>query len=187
LHERPSDPAITRRARAAAIATLVTVSIAALSGCAASTAPEPAPVPTPSLTQEQQDDAAFQIVMTRYSQIDPNSASDEQLAELLTGNVLSSEKQSVSQSRESGEVTSGVATISGFEVTDRGVDAQHFNYLTAQLCLDVSGTRILDKDGKDVTPARDARLSLQAKSIKGQDGAWRISDIVRNEDVRACG
>ena len=187
MHERPSDLSRMHRARATAIAALATFSFVALSGCAASTTPEPAPAPTPSLTQEQQDDAAFQDVMTRYSRIDPNSVSEDQLSLLLTGNVLDSEKKSVNQSRESGETTSGIATISGFKVTDRGVDNQHSNYLTAQLCLDVSGTRIFDKSGADITPQRDLRLSLQAKSIKAQDAMWRISDIVRNEDVHACG
>ncbi|WP_250890390.1 hypothetical protein [Clavibacter michiganensis] len=139
------------------------------------------------MTQEQQDDAAFQDVFTRYSRVDPNTVSDEQLTQLLTGDVLSSERKYISQARDSGETTDGLSIISGFQVTDRGVDAQQAEYLTAQLCLDVSGTRILDKDGKDVTPSRDARLSLQAKSIRADDRTWRISDIVRNEDVHACG
>ncbi|WP_445337141.1 hypothetical protein [Clavibacter sp. CFBP 8614] len=138
------------------------------------------------MTQEQQDDAAFQDLFTRYSHLDPNTTSDEELTQLLTGDVLSSERKYISQARNSGETTDGLSTISAFEVTDRGVDAQKMEYLTAQLCLDVSGTRILDKDGKDITPSRDSRLSLQAKSIRAEDRTWRISNIVRNEDVHAC-
>ena len=59
--------------------------------------------------------------------------------------------------------------------------------MVAQACLDVGGTRILDTDGKDVTPSRDSRLSLQMKATMSTDGAWRISESLRNEAVHACG
>jgi hypothetical protein len=51
-----------------------------LSGCAAAPAPTPAPVPTPSLTQEQQDDQAFEDLFTRYVSIDLNTETEEDLS-----------------------------------------------------------------------------------------------------------
>jgi len=165
---------------------LAALSIAALSGCASPSTPDPAPAPTPSLTQEQQDDAAFQDVFTRYVDLDANTDTDDDLAQLLTGNVLESEKSGLADARRTGERQAGKEITSGFQVTDRGLDSSGMQYMTAQVCVDSSGTRLLDAEGKDVTPQRDTRLSLQVKAIMSPDAIWRISDIVRNEKVHAC-
>jgi hypothetical protein len=158
-----------------------------LGGCTSAPVTDPAPAPTPSLTQKQQDDAAFRDVFTRYVDLDANTDTEQDLADLLTGNVLDDEKSGLVDERQSGDRQVGKATASGFEVTDRGTDPAGLQYMTAQACLDSSGARLLDRDGKDITPQRDTRLSLQLKAVRSEDAHWRISDIVRNEDVRACG
>ncbi|MBF4632094.1 hypothetical protein ITJ42_12805 [Clavibacter michiganensis subsp. phaseoli] len=160
-----------------------------LAGCTAASdpAPTPAPAPAPSLTQEQQDDAAFRDVVTRYAALDANSLTVQDLEALLTGNVLQSEETGLRDAREKGQRTDGEELVSGFQVTDRGLDPQGAQYMTAQVCLDVSGTRIVDSTGADVTPERAARQSLQVKAVKSEDALWRISDIVRNDGVHACG
>jgi hypothetical protein len=187
MHERlHCTHRIRSRRRAAAAASLTLLAAAAISGCATAPPPAPEPVPTPSLTQEQQDDQAFEDVMTRYDALDPNTDTEADLETLLTGSVLEGERESLRKSRDAGETVEGLDTMSGFLVTDRGTDKQQAQYMTAQVCLDVSGTRIRDSAGTDVTPSRDPRLSLQVKAIRSDDGMWRISDIVRNEDVHAC-
>nr|WP_228495115.1 hypothetical protein [Clavibacter sp. VKM Ac-2873] len=139
------------------------------------------------MTQEQRDDEAFHDVINRYIDLDANSLTDEDLAALLTGSVLKSEEAGLLKARQKGQRTDGQELVSGFEVTDRGIDPQGAQYMTAQVCLDVSGTRIIDSSGADVTPDRAVRQSLQVKAVKSDDALWRISDIVRNEDVHACG
>lgn len=158
-----------------------------LTGCAASSSPAPTPTPSPSLTQEQQDDEAFHDVLTRYVELDANTDTEDDLAQLLTGSVLDGEKSGLADERRTGIRTSGKEVMSGFEVTDRGLDPAGLQYMTAQVCLDVSGMRLFDSTGADVTPVRDPRLSLQVKAVKSEDALWRVSDIVRNEDVHACG
>jgi hypothetical protein len=186
LHERARDLTLRRRGGAAACALAAVIAIPVLAGCT-SGAPAPTPAPSPSLTQEQQDDQAFRELVDKYDALDPNTSTDGDLTPLLTGSVLESERKSVKESRDSGETVEGLDTLSGFRVTDRGIDANHLQYMTAQVCLDVSGTRIRDAQGNDTTPDRDPRLSLQMKAVTAGDGTWRISDIVRNEGVRACG
>ena len=186
MHERPSDLSRTHRARATAIAALATFSFVALSGCAASTTPEPAPAPTPSLTQEQQDDAAFQDVFTRYVAIDLGAETKDELMPILTGSALQGEIDALEYSAEHSQKVTGKVTSSGFRVTDRGSDTEGKQYMTAQACLDLSGTRTLSSDGSDVTPVRDQRLAVQMKAVRVDDGSWRISDSVRNEETHAC-
>jgi hypothetical protein len=180
---------LRRRGGAAATGAVVLISASLLAGCTAPPSSElaPDPAPSPTLTQEQQDDEAFRDVMTRYVDLDPNSLTDEDLAALLTGNVLKSEETGLRDARQNGQRTDGEELVSGFEVTDRGFDPQGAQYMTAQVCLDVSGTRIIDSNGADVTPERAVRQSLQVKAVKSEDALWRISDIVRNEGVHACG
>jgi hypothetical protein len=186
LHERARDLTLRRRGGAAACALAAVIAIPVLAGCTAPPPGAPAPTPSPSLTQEQQDDQAFRDVVTRYVDLDANTDTDDDLAQLLTGNVLEGEKSGLADARGRGINTSGKSVVSGFDVTDRGIDPEGARYMTAQLCLDVSGTRFTDASGTDVTPQRDPRLSLQVKAVKSEEALWRISDIVRNEDVHAC-
>jgi hypothetical protein len=158
-----------------------------LGGCAAAPVTDPAPAPTPSLTQEQQDDQAFQSLFSRYVGIDLSTETEDELRPLLTGSALQGELDSLKFSADHSQHVIGKATSRGFRVTDRGVDAQGTEYMTAQACLDIGGTRTLDADGKDVTPERDNALALQMKAVKTADGSWRISDSLRNEDTHACG
>nr|WP_228494639.1 hypothetical protein [Clavibacter sp. VKM Ac-2873] len=164
----------------------VLVSIPSLVGCASSSSPSPTPAPPPPLTQEQQDEAAFRDVFTRYVSLDQSQETGEVLSGLLTGDALEGELSSVRDTQEKDQHSVGKATESGFEVTSHGSDSEG-DFMVAQACLDVSGIRILDHAGSDVTPSRDARLSLQMKAKKSADGSWRISDSLRNEAVRACG
>jgi hypothetical protein len=156
-----------------------------LAGCTAPPAADPEPAPTPSLTQEQQDDKAFQDVFTRYVSLDSSEETEEILSGLLTGDALDGELSSVRDTQERGQHGEGKAVASAFEVTSHGSDGQG-DFMVGQACLDVSGIRILDASGKDVTPSRDTRLSLQMKATRAVDGTWRISESLRNESVHAC-
>ncbi|OUE31390.1 hypothetical protein BFL35_05310 [Clavibacter michiganensis] len=168
---------------------LILASASLLGGCTAPapSVPAPAPAPSPTSSQEQQDDQSFHDVLTRYVDLDANTLTDEDLAELLTGSVLKSEESGLREARQKGQRTDGKELVSGFEVTDRGFDPQGAQYMTAQVCLDVSGTRLMDANGADITPERAVRQSLQVKAVRSEDALWRISDIVRNDGVRACG
>ncbi|RII98661.1 MULTISPECIES: hypothetical protein [Clavibacter] len=185
MNDRPRIP-LRRRGGAVAVSMAVLATCHVLTGCAPSSTPTPAPAPTPSLTQEQQDEAAFRDVFTRYVSLDQSQETEEILAGLLTGDALEGEISSVRDTQGKGQHGVGKATESAFQVTSHGSDAQG-DFMVAQACLDVSGVRILDQTGDDVTPSRDVRLSLQMKAKRSTDGLWRISDSLRNESVRACG
>jgi hypothetical protein len=187
MHERLHCTHRMRSRRRAAVAgSLTLLAAAALGGCAAAPPPAPEPVPTPSLTQEQQDDQAFEDVFARYVSLDLATEKDDDLSPLLTGSALQGELDSLQYSADRHQRVVGKPTASGFRVTDRGTDSEGVPYMTAQACLDLSGTRTLDADGNDVTPSRDQRLALQMKAVRTTDGTLRISDSVRNEETHAC-
>jgi hypothetical protein len=187
MHERPRIP-LRRRGAGPVVGPLAVLTTSLLlAGCAGAPSREPAPAPSPSLTQQQQDDQAFHDVVTLYADLDANSLTEDDLTALLTGDVLESEKSGLRDAREKGQRTDGEELVAGFQVTDRGLDPRGAQYMTAQVCLDVSGTRIIDSAGSDITPDRATRQSLQVKAIRSVDGLWRISDIVRNDSVHACG
>ncbi|CAQ02215.1 hypothetical protein ACR8AL_04000 [Clavibacter sepedonicus] len=185
MHEQPLIPS-RRRGGAAALSLALLVTSQLLAGCALSSAPSPAPAPAPSLTQEPQDDQAFQDLFARFVGIDLSSETEADLTPLLTGSALQGELDSLKYSADNHQTVIGKAMSRSFRVTDRGSDARGSEYMTAQACLDISGTRTLDEQGNDVTPQRDAAVALQMKAVKIADGSWRISDSVRNEDTRAC-
>ncbi|MDQ0743509.1 hypothetical protein QFZ62_000817 [Clavibacter sp. B3I6] len=138
------------------------------------------------MTQDQQDDQAFEVLFTTYVSIDLGTESANQLTPLLTGSALQGELDSIEYSTDHHQTVIGKAMARGFLVTDRGTDSQGTQYMTAQACLDISGTRTLDADGQDVTPARTDAVALQLKAVRIADGTWRISDSVRNEETHAC-
>ena len=185
MHERPRTSLRRQGAVAASLTVLVTSLL--LTGCDAAKAPDPEPAPSPSLTREQQDDQAFRDIFTRFAGIDLITESEADLTPLLTGSALQGELDSIGYSDDNHQKVIGKATFRSFRVTDRGSDSEGKEYMTAQACLDVSGTRTVDEQGNDVTPQRDAAVALQMKAIKIADGSWRISDSVRNEDTHACG
>ncbi|WP_233549221.1 hypothetical protein [Clavibacter lycopersici] len=152
-----------------------------LAGCAAVLGP--APIPTPTMTQEQQDDQAFEDLLSGFLALPFQGESESDLRPFLTGDALKDETREIDQYQAAQQTVVGKDTFYGFRVTSRGQ-----GFLVAQACLDVSGTRIVDASGQDVTPSRSSLVSLQLKAVDdGDDGSWRISDLVPNDEVRACG
>ncbi|MBP2457971.1 hypothetical protein ABID70_000537 [Clavibacter michiganensis] len=159
-----------------------------LVGCAAAptAGPAPAPAPAPSLTQEQQDASTFRSLYETYISMPFDEETEEDLRRVLTGSALSSDLESLQSDRQSGQRIIGHDTFRDFSVTDHGVDPSSGAYMVAEACLDVSGTRVLDAQGADITPQRENLLSLQMKAMKIEGDGWRISDFVRNDGVHAC-
>ncbi|WP_258071849.1 hypothetical protein [Clavibacter michiganensis] len=153
-----------------------------LSGCAAPEAPTPQGPPTPALSQEQRDDEAFRDLLTGFLDLPFQGEAADDLHPFLTGTAYEDEMREVDRYQAAQQEVVGKDTYSGFSVTARGKD-----FMVAQACLDVSGTRIIDADGRDVTPSRSSTVSLQLKAVRGDDGAWAISDMVPNDAVLACG
>ncbi|WP_190318614.1 hypothetical protein [Clavibacter michiganensis] len=138
------------------------------------------------MTQEQQDDAAFQELFSRYEDLDPNRMTNDILESLLTDKALADEQKELSNSSTDVMTYEGVAHVSNFLVTSRGKDDAENDYMVGQACLDVSQTRVLDTNGNQVNADRPPTISMQIKALKISDGSWRIGEVVRNDSVAAC-
>jgi hypothetical protein len=184
LHEWMHNPAQTRRGSVLVVGTSVIAWIALCSGCSSSTSPVGSTsLPSPSLTQEQQDDQAFESLLAGFLQVPFEGESEDQLQPFLTGDALDDEMREIGQYRDAQQHVVGKDTYFAFRVTSRGP-----GFMVGQACVDASGTRVLDAAGRDVTAARNPVTSIQLKAVaNARDGAWRISDLVPNDEVHACG
>jgi hypothetical protein len=154
-----------------------------LTGCAAPPAADPAPAPTPSLTQEQQDEAAFEDLYAELLSIDENAETREQLAEVLAAPALDDELNGAESIKAKGEHVEGRLTYSRFEVTDHSDTS-----MIARVCSDTSGTTVFDSTGKPISDDGDHAISLAMKATRASsETPWRISEIVRDDGVQACG
>jgi hypothetical protein len=187
LHKRHYDSGARGRSRkSSAGAVTLLLAAASLSGCAEAPSATPTPALSATINQDQRDDQAFEVLFTKYVSIDLGNEAADELTPLLTGSALQGELESIEYSTDHHQTVIGKAVARGFRVTDRGTDDQGTQYMTAQACLDISGTRTLDADGNDVTPSRTAAVALQLKAVRIADGTWRISDSLRNEETHAC-
>jgi hypothetical protein len=153
-----------------------------LSGCTAAP-PDHVPVETASSPPgKDQDAAAFEDLLARYLEVPFNDESETALRTVLTGKAMEDELGDVSGYRDLGQSVAGKNRSYGFVVTSRGQ-----GFMVAKACLDVSGTRVVDASGADITGERAATVSVQLKAIRVDDGSWRISDITNNDEVHACG
>lgn len=157
---------------------------AALSGCSGTSSADPAPSapPPPALTTQQQDAAAFESVYAKYIALSPDTETESDLRPLLTGSALTDSVNALNASKATGQRVQGSSSYSRFTVTEYGD-----KYMVAQVCFDFSGIRVVDKSGSDISDPKSKTTSLQVKAVQEQVGAsWRISDIVKNDQVHAC-
>ncbi|OUE24710.1 hypothetical protein [Clavibacter michiganensis] len=174
-----------RREKAGAATVVVGLSVAfVLCGC---TDQPTVPSVAPTQSQSDQDARTFQEEYAAYVSLALDSISEDELKPLLTGDLLAESVSEIDDAKRQGTHVIGKYTYSNFAVTDQGTDTEGNSYMVAQACLDVTGSRVRDSNGNDITPARDPFISMQLKAITIDEGAWRISDAVRNDEVKACG
>ena len=166
------------RWRLTAHAAAVMLALAALTACT------PDPTPTPSPTGFASDEEAFAAAEDTYrAYIDASNAQREDPDSLpsptdfLTGDALTNEIDSQREITEQGLQLVGplkIHAVNGVEATSTTA--------TIGVCLDVSGTRVLNTSDQDVTPAdRESLLGLQVEVVT--DGARTyISSSIASDD-----
>jgi hypothetical protein len=147
--------------------------VLALAGC---TTPAPEPTPTPGFPSEEEAFAAAEETYRAYvdaenARRDDPSAPDPQVH--LTGRALATDVESQQRFDELGVHLVGPSQVVSFAGLTTSSDRTR---VTANVCVDSTGARLMDESGSDVTPAdRDPMLGLVV-SFKLVDDAFLITD-----------
>lgn len=145
--------------RAGAAVVLVAAAIG-LAGC--TPGPAPKPTPTPLFTSEAEAFKAAEQVYRDYSAAGAKADSgdsDARPESYLAGAALDEEIANRRDLEAQGLSIKGAAEIASFTGTNFNSATSR---VTAVLCLDVGGARIIDETGKDVTPTeRPTMVPLQ--------------------------
>lgn len=149
--------------------------IVALAGCTPEP-PEPTPTPTSAFASEAEAFAAAEETYRAYVEAENARRADPAAPDpqtYLTGPALTSDLAGRRRFEELGVKLVGPSEVSQF---DPRTATDDFTRLTAIVCLDSTNARLVDEQGKDVTPAdRDPTLALQIE-FKVVAGAFLIRD-----------
>ncbi|CAH0167801.1 hypothetical protein SRABI121_01673 [Microbacterium sp. Bi121] len=125
---------------------LLAVAGATLSAC--TPAPAPSPTPTAAFASEEEAFAAAEETYRAYN--DASNGGDD-TADFLTGAALDSDIETKRYLKENNLTLSGQSEIVSFSGTSADLD--RLSRIQARVCLDVSDSRVIDKNGNDVTPS----------------------------------
>lgn len=153
------------------------VALAAGSLVACSPDPEPTPTPTAAFASEEEAFAAAEEVYRAY-----NDAGNQRLAgsatpnpqDFLTGAALEGDIDALQVLGSEGLILEGTVSVISFTGTVAEVGASDAS-ISAIVCLDASGTRVIAADGADVTPATREQTLAQVVSFTGSPTDLRIS------------
>lgn len=176
-------PTRTLRTRHPVTATICTgVILAALVGCVPQSTPEP--TPTPLFASEAEAFAAAEDVYRAYNdalnvRLGGGVASDPH--SFLTGLALEADIDAQNLFQSSGVRAVGTTALSSFRGLEASIETAN-PVIVAHVCIDVSQLRVVDANGRDVTPAD--RGDIVAQTVKlfhvGQD--LKIADEASAEE-----
>ena len=164
----------------AGISALV-VTVGVLSGCTPE--PDPTPTPTAAFASEEEAFAAAEEVYRAYNDAGNARLRGEQSPDpqdFLIGTVLEDDIDGLELLRASGLQLVGEISVPRFTGQTAELEASGAR-VVAIVCLDVSGTRVVNVDGADVTPAeRPAKLSQEVTMVYA-DGSYLITEQAEAE------
>lgn len=163
---------------------LLALAAAALSACTPT--PEPTPTPTAAFASEEEAFAAAEEVYRAYNDAvnaQRESTEDGDPQDYLTALALQSDIDATRILEENDVHIEGHGEIDEFEGTASALASTPAT-VSAQVCLDVSATRVVDGQGKDRTPDdRQDTVSLDVEFISTEQSLLISSST---ESTGAC-
>lgn len=157
----------------------------ALGGCAP--APEPSPTPTPAFASEEEAFAAAEEVYRAYNDaVNAERRGDEKAdpRDFLIGLALEGDTDARRVLASEGVTISGDGEVAEFTPLQAEFESGTVS-IQVMVCLDVSGTAVLDENGVDVTPPdRQSRVPLRV-TLEDSDHQLMVSESTA-EGSQAC-
>ncbi len=158
------------------LAAVVALSALLLGGCAP---PPPAPpTPTPAFASEAEAFAAAEEVYRAYNEAGNQRSDDERF---LTGEALSSDLDSKRVLSENGLQILGASEVVSFKGTHADLEGA-VSRVSAEVCLDITSSRVTDAHGTDVTPQDRVNRWLLEIDFVGKPSEMLIADSSPVED-----
>jgi hypothetical protein len=167
-------PSARARRRGAAVAAAGLLALA-LAGCTGAPTPTPSPTETsaePIFASDEEALAAAKAAYERYRAISAEISQDggeepERIDVAVTPKYAAALHEEFAALKEHGLHMQGTTAIDSLSLAEWYGDAGVAR-VSLYLCRDVSGTRVIGPDGKDVTPAdRPDRTPLVADLVSG--------------------
>lgn len=158
---------LTRRLTAFALGACL---LGGLTACATA---EPEPTPTPPFSSEEEAFAAAEETYRAYVDAENSDRATSTNARdadgYLTGEALTFELDGRQLLSDSGVAVQGTVVLVGFQGQEALLNPPIS--VTAVACIDVSGTRVIDEGGSDVTPSdRAPRQALDLQFVGSSKG-----------------
>lgn len=181
---------LARAPRRRAVAGLAAAGLAALllGGCTSAPAQPPSPTPTasaaePIFASDEEALAAAVAAYERFEVVSGDIAADGgdnsgRIEEVATERYSPQLREEFDQYRVNGLRIEGSSTVDSFRLAEHSQSAGSAE-VSIYLCRDVSGVRVLDSAGADVTPeGRDARTPLTVVLVSASvDGELLVDEI----------
>ena len=154
---------------------VVALAAGCLVGC--TPGPEPTPTPTSAFASEEEAFAAAEEVYRVYLEESAlRAAGDEDAApeDLLTGTALDADASTQRTLDEQELRIVGTSRIQAFVPIDADIDASVAK-ISAEICVDIGDSRVLDEEGTDVTPAARADQANVSVVFTGTKDSLLIS------------
>lgn len=146
-----------------------------LAGC--TPAPEPTPTPTAAFASEEEAFAAAEETYRAYNDAGNDRRQGKSIPDpqdFLIGAALEGDIDGLNQLQSHGLITTGITEVTSFSGLTSQLTTKQPE-VTALVCLDVSGVRLLDDDGNDVTPVDRGTTVAQEVTFVGSAEALLIA------------
>lgn len=165
----------------AGIAVVLVATAVGLVGC--TPGPAPKPTPTPLFTSEAEAFKAAEQVFRDYiksvNSEESNPTSDPQ--RFLAGKALEEDIASVRDLKSTGKKIVGATAVSVYKSESFASESKT---VTSFACLDVSATRIMDANGKDITPTDRPAVVAIGVSMTLMSSEFKITGM--NASTEPC-
>lgn len=152
------------------------IAAALLSAC--TPAPEPTPTASPAFASEEEAFAAAEETYRAYiaasnARIEGRTSPDPR--DYLMGEALEADRSTQDLFAENAVHLDGEARLKSFKAKTASLDKTP-SQVEAVICMDASGTRILDTDNRDVTPPTRPETSSVRVTLLWIDERFLIAD-----------